>query len=304
MSFVDWNVNRGVWKKMTALQLIEEYEKNSEYFQHCYFVSTSDCKNISFITMWGLKYEEDKTSDGYEYCFTVPSHEWLVRYKGCVMITGNCGKSYTVNAIVKILQAYGKEPQMCALSGRASSKLGEITHVHGSTIHKLLAYNPIAGGFTYTEANKLPCDMVILDEASMVGGELFAALVKAIPSGAKFLMVGDIAQLESIGMGNVLKDCMASGVISSNILTKIHRQAQQSGIITESLRVSQGEAAFGKDSMTDGDYRGELKDLKFVTYSDYNLSQLKILNEFKEMYQTRHIPAQDIQVIVPMRTRT
>ena len=246
---------------------------------------------------------QERSSDGYKYCFTVPSHAWVMRYKDCIAVTGNCGKSFTVNAIVKILQEYGREPQMCALSGRASSKLTEITHVQGSTIHKLLAYNPIFGGFTYDEQNKLPCDMVILDEASMVGGELFSALLKAIPNGAKFLMVGDIAQLESIGMGNVLKDCMASGVISSNILTKIHRQAQQSGIITESLRVSQGEAAFSKDAMLDADYRGELKDLKFVTYSDYNLSQLKIIEEFKEMYLTRHIPAKDIQVIVPMRSR-
>ena len=246
---------------------------------------------------------KEKSSDGYKYCFTLPSHMWIMRYNNCVAVTGNCGKSYTVNAIVKIFKAYGKDVQMCALSGRAASKLGEITHISGSTIHKLLGYNPKLGGFKYKAENKLPCDMVILDEASMVGGELFATLLKAIPNGAKFLMVGDVAQLESIGMGNVLKDCMSSGVISSNILTKIHRQAQQSGIITESIRVSNGQAAFSSDAIIDAEYRGELKDLKFVTYSDYNLSQYKILEEFKEMYEKRHIPAKDIQVIVPMRVR-
>ena len=245
----------------------------------------------------------EKRENEYKYCFTVPSHLWISRRTGKIAGISNCGKSYTVNAIVKIFKAYEKEVQMCALSGRAASKLGEITHITGSTIHKLLGYNPKRGGFTYNSDNKLPCDMVILDEASMVGGELFATLLKAIPNGAKFLMVGDIAQLESIGMGNVLKDCMSSGVISSNILTKIHRQAQQSGIITESIRVSNGQAAFGSDAIIDADYRGELKDLKFVTYSDYNLSQYKVLEEFREMYEKRHIPAKDIQVIVPMRVR-
>ena len=262
--------------------------------------------NDGWVNLKRLQHKSVISSDGYDYCFTVPSHMFVVKcnhFCDTQLVIGNCGKSYTVNAIVKIVQAYGKEPQMCALSGRASSKLGEITHVHGSTIHKLLAYDPFLGGFTYNSANRLPCDMVILDEASMVGGELFSKLLSAIPDGAKFLMVGDIAQLESIGMGNVLKDCMSSGVISSNILTKIHRQAQQSGIITESLRISQGDAAFGKDAIIDADYRGELKDLKFVTYSDYNLSLVKVLDEFKEMYYTRGIPAKDIQVIVPMRTR-
>lgn len=242
---------------------------------------------------------------GFDYSDEQINAIWNILNNQVSILTGKggTGKTYTVNAVVKILKAYNQEPQMCALSGRASSKLSEVTHIHGSTIHKLLSYNPKLGRFMYDENNQLPGDMFILDEASMVGGELFASLVKAIPSGAKFLMVGDIAQLEAIGMGNVLKDCMASGVISSNILTKIHRQAQQSGIITESLRVSQGQTAFSSDAILDGDYRGELKDLKFVTYSDYNLSQIKILNEFKELYLTRHVPAKDIQVIVPMRSR-
>lgn len=249
--------------------------------------------------------KEVEEEQGFEYTEEQINAIWNILNNQVSILTGKAGtgKSFTVNAIVKILKAYGKAPEMCALSGRAASKLGEITHIHGSTIHKLLGYNPKKGGFTYTDKNRLPCDMVILDEASMVGGELFASLLKAIREGTKFLMVGDVAQLESIGMGNVLKDCMASGVISSNILTKIHRQAQQSGIITESLRVSNGQAAFSSDAVIDAEYRGELKDLKFVTYSDYNLSQYKILEEFKEMYEKRHIPAKDIQVIVPMRTR-
>ena len=303
VSFADWNKRQGCWTRMTALELIKKYEENPKYFQHCYFVSSSDLEHISFITMYGLEYEEEKTSDGYEYCFTVPSHEWFARYNGRIIVTGNCGKSYTVNAIVKILKAYDKEPEMCALSGRASSKLGEITHLKGKTIHKLLGYNPKLGGFLYDEECRLATDMVILDEASMVGGELFARLVKAIPNGAKFLMVGDIAQLESIGMGNVLKDCMSSGVISTNTLTKIHRQAQQSGIITESLRVSQGQPAFSADATLDGEFRGELRDLKFVTFSDYNLAQKKILDEYKELYEKKGVPASDIRVIVPMRVR-
>ena len=285
--------------------LMRYYNIEQAVADNLYRIQTSE-SSIYFDKDFCAKViKEVEEEQGFEYTEEQTNAIWNILNNQVSILTGKAGtgKSFTVNAIVKILKAYGKEPEMCALSGRAASKLGEITHIHGSTIHKLLGYNPKKGGFTYTEKNKLPCDMVILDEASMVGGELFATLLKAIPNGAKFLMVGDIAQLESIGMGNVLKDCMSSGVISSNILTKIHRQAQQSGIITESLRVSNGQAAFGSDAVIDADYRGELKDLKFVTYSDYNLSQYKILEEFKEMYEKRHIPAEDIQVIVPMRVR-
>lgn len=247
--------------------------------------------------------EKRRHPNEYKYCFTVPSHLWISRRCGKIAGISNCGKSSAVNAIVKILKDYGQEVKMCALSGRASSKLTEITGLYGSTIHKLLGYNPGQGGFIYNDKNRLNGTMFVLDEASMVGAELFADLVKAIPSGAKFLMVGDIAQLESIGMGNVLKDCMACGVISSNILTKIHRQAQKSGIITESLRISQGNLPFNRDAIIPGEIRGELQDLKYTVFADYNLSQQKIVNEYIDLYRNRKVPAKDIQIIVPMRTR-
>lgn len=285
--------------------LMRYYNIENTIAQNFYRIQTSE-SSIHFDKDFCVKViKEVEEEQGFEYTEEQINAIWNILNNQVSILTGKAGtgKSYTVNAIVKIFKAYQKEVQMCALSGRAASKLGEITHITGSTIHKLLGYNPKMSGFKYDALNKLPCDMIILDEASMVGGELFATLLKAIPNGAKFLMVGDIAQLESIGMGNVLKDCMSSGVISSNILTKIHRQAQQSGIITESIRVSNGQAAFGSDAIIDADYRGELKDLKFVTYSDYNLSQHKILEEFREMYEKRHIPAKDIQVIVPMRVR-
>ena len=285
--------------------LMRYYNIENTIAQNLYRIQTSE-SSIHFDKDFCAKViKEVEEEQGFEYTEEQTNAIWNILNNQVSILTGKAGtgKSYTVNAIVKIFKAYQKEVQMCALSGRAASKLGEITHITGSTIHKLLGYNPKMGGFKYDALNQLPCDMIILDEASMVGGELFATLLKAIPNGAKFLMVGDIAQLESIGMGNVLKDCMSSGVISSNILTKIHRQAQQSGIITESIRVSNGQAAFSSDAIIDADYRGELKDLKFVTYSDYNLSQHKILEEFREMYEKRRIPAKDIQVIVPMRVR-
>lgn len=285
--------------------LMRYYNIENTIAQNLYRIQTSESSVHFDKDFCSTVIKEVEEEQGFEYTEEQKNAIWNIINNQVSILTGRagCGKSYTVNAVVKIFKAYEKEVQMCALSGRAASKLGEITHITGSTIHKLLGYNPKRGGFVYNSDNKLPCDMVILDEASMVGGELFATLLKAIPNGAKFLMVGDIAQLESIGMGNVLKDCMSSGVISSNILTKIHRQAQQSGIITESIRVSNGQAAFGSDAIIDADYRGELKDLKFVTYSDYNLSQYKVLEEFREMYEKRHIPAKDIQVIVPMRVR-
>lgn len=274
--------------------------------QNLYRIQTANCG-------WGIDknkceslIKEIEEEQGFEYTDEQKAAVWNILNNQVSILTGKggTGKSSTVNAIVKIAKAFsGEEPKMCALSGRASSKLTEITGLHGQTIHKLLGYNPALGGFMYDEKSQLSGSMFVLDEASMVGAELFEDLVKAIPSGAKFLMVGDIAQLESIGMGNVLKDCMASGVISSNVLTKIHRQAQKSGIITESLRISQGNAPFGKDAIVDGEYRGELQDLKYVLFDDYNLAQSRVVNEYIELFKAKKVNPKDIQVIVPMRSR-
>ena len=243
------------------------------------------------------------TLDGYKYCFTVSTHMWIMRRGGRIVVTGNCGKSTTLKPVVRILKdTYYKHVEQTALSGRASSLLGEITGLQGKTIHRLLGFIPDEERFAFNERNHIPADVIILDETSMVGGDLFLKLISAIEDGSKFIMVGDFKQLESIGECNVLKDCLSSGYIASTVLTQIHRQAAKSGIITQSIKASNGEQLVPNDFLG-SEVRGELKDLKITCSFDQKLTQHNIIEEFMHLYNDLHIPVEQIQIVVSMRVR-
>lgn len=209
---------------------------------------------------------------------------------------GGTGKSSVVAGVLQILRDHSFA--QTALSGRAASRLSEITNQDGYTIHRLLGYNPHLG-FAYNRHNPLDCDIIILDETSMVGAELFYRLVQAIPSGGKLIMLGDDGQLESIGLCNIFKDMLDSGIIPVARLTKIHRQAAKSAIITESIKVRSHEQLVPYGWIGE-EIRGELQDLELNIFSDDLLTQKRIVDKFVETYD-RHPHINDIQIVVPMK---
>lgn len=212
------------------------------------------------------------------------------------------GKSSAVNGIAHVLKAHNFRVAQVSLSGRAASKLTEITHIPGQTIHRLLKYDPDTGKFRHNKDNPVPYDIIIGDEVSMWGGEITLDLLRAIPTGAKVLFIGDVKQLEAIGLASVLTDTIKSHTIPTVQLTKIQRQKADSGIITQSLKVACGEQIVST-ATTGEEYRGGKRDFKLVTYIDSALTKQKVINEFKELYIDKHIPVNDIQVLVPMRSR-
>ena len=248
--------------------------------------------------------EEAEKEQGFEYTDEQVKAIWKILDNNISVLTGSAGtgKTATLAAVMKILHHYELTTDQCALSGRASSLLSEVTKVPGKTIHRLLSYIPEDERFAYTERNPLHADVIVLDETSMVGGELFLSLISAIKTGAKFIMVGDTKQLESIGYANILKDCLSSGYIPASELTKIHRQAARSGIISQSLRASNSEPLVRNEFIGE-EIRGELKDFKIISTTQPELVQYNIIKEFKKLYLENKIPIEDIQVIVPMRTR-
>lgn len=248
--------------------------------------------------------EEVEEEQGFKYTNEQIKAIWMMLDNNISILTGSAGtgKSNTLTAVVRIFDHYDMNIKQCALSGRASSKLTEITGVEGKTIHRLLAYSTDADQFSFNERRPLHDDCIILDEASMVGGELFLSLISAVKNGAKFIMVGDIQQLECIGLCNVLKDCLSSGYIPSVMLSKIHRQAAKSGIISQSLRVSAGEPLV-QNTFEGTETRGDLLDFHIIASNDNRMTQENIIKRFKELYFNRRIPAEDIQVLVPMRVR-
>ncbi len=194
--------------------------------------------------------------------------------------SGGTGKSSSVKAVVEVLKNEGYIVAQTALSGRAASRLAEITGDEGYTIHRLLGYNP-KSGFYYTEYNPIPTDVIILDECSMLGGDLFFDLIKAIKSGCKLVILGDEGQLESIGSLNLFRDMIESDVIPVYKLTKIHRQAQKSAIITESIKVRQQKQLIPLD-WAGKETRGELQDLVLDIHSESIYTAPKIIDYFKQ----------------------
>ena len=241
---------------------------------------------------------------GFEYTEEQRTAIWNTLNNQFSILTGSAGtgKSSAVNGIAHVLEAHNFRVAQVSLSGRAASKLTEITHIEGKTIHRLLKYDPESGKFFHNKENPLPYDIIIGDEVSMWGGEITLSLLQAIPTGAKVLFIGDTKQLEAIGLASVLTDTIKSHTMPTVQLTKIQRQQADSGIITQSLKVACGEQIVGPK--TSGvEYRGVRKDFKLVTYIDSALTQSKIIDEFKELYINQHVPANDIQVLVPMRSR-
>ena len=157
-----------------------------------------------------------------------------------LVITGGpgVGKTTIVNSILRILKAKHVEMLLCAPTGRAAKRMSEATGHEAKTIHRLLEVDPQAGGFRKDQDNPLDTDLLVVDEASMIDVPLMHALVKAVPSHAALLIVGDIDQLPSVGPGQVLADVIASGAVPVVWLTEVFRQAAQSRIVTMAHRIN------------------------------------------------------------------
>lgn len=174
-----------------------------------------------------------------------PEQEQAVRLaltRKVAVLTGGpgCGKSFTVRSIVELARAKKAKVVLAAPTGRAAKRLAELTGAEASTVHRLLELKP-GGDAAYDRDRPLDADLVVVDEASMLDLLLANKLVKAVAPGAHLLLVGDVDQLPSVGAGEVLSDLLADGSpVPSVRLTRIFRQAQQSGVVTNAHRINSG----------------------------------------------------------------
>ncbi|MFJ9777498.1 ATP-dependent RecD-like DNA helicase [Kitasatospora sp. NPDC101157] len=210
------------------------------------------------------------------------------------VLTGGpgCGKSFTVKSIVMMALAKKAKVVLAAPTGRAAKRLAELTGAEASTVHRLLELKP-GGDAAYDRDRPLDADLVVVDEASMLDLILANKLVKAVPPGAHLLFVGDVDQLPSVGAGEVLRDLLAEGgPIPSVRLTRIFRQAQQSGVVVNAHRINEG-----KPPLTEG-----LADFfLFVEEDTERAAGLTVDVVARRIPQKFGFdPRRDVQVLAPM----
>jgi exodeoxyribonuclease V alpha subunit len=205
------------------------------------------------------------------------------------------GKTTIVKAVLRILAAKGARLLLCAPTGRAAKRMTEATGFEAKTIHRLLEVDPRSGGFKRGDDNPLDCDLLVIDEASMVDVLLMQALMKAVPDKAALLIVGDIDQLPSVGPGQVLADVISSGAVPVVRLTEVFRQAAQSRIITSAHHINQG-------SIPDLRQPGTESDFYFVQADTPETAVARIIELVKTRIPKRFVldPIRDIQVLCPM----
>ncbi len=168
--------------------------------------------------------------------------EAAARHK-VVVITGGpgVGKTTIVRAILNVLARSRLRVKLAAPTGRAAKRLTESTGLEATTLHRLLAFDPRQGRFQVDSDTPLEADVVIVDEASMIDVPLGAALIAALPTAARLIVVGDADQLPSVGPGALLRDLIDSGAIPTVRLSEIFRQAGASRIVLNAHRILTGE---------------------------------------------------------------
>lgn len=178
------------------------------------------------------------TTDGYKYCFTVPSHMLVLRRNGNIFITGNCGKTAATKAVVEMLEANNYTYTLLSPTGIAAKRLREATGREASTIHMFLACDGNLG------------DYVLIDEMGMISVHLLSMLFDKVTDTTKIIFIADPSQLASIACGNIVEDMLDSGIVPVCNLTKVFRY-NTSGIITIATDVRNGVNDHLTDTFTD-----------------------------------------------------
>ena len=260
------------------------------------------------LSDWEDRVKQAEKLQGWEYTDEQIKAIKMVTVEQVCVIGGKAGTGKTSTALGAIKALNTTSFGQCCLSGKASARLKEVTGYDSFTVHRLLG----CGGqsddesddennskFLHNKKMPLDLDVVLLDEFAMLGGYLFLSLLEAIPTGCKLIMLGDPAQLPAIGCLNIGSDLINAKSIPTVLLSKIHRQAQKSSIITDSIKISESEQITEK-GFTGKEVRGELKDLELDIFNDNNITLSKVIEHFKEKMSWCN-DVDEVQVIAPTR---
>jgi exodeoxyribonuclease V alpha subunit len=222
----------------------------------------------------------------------------LVLRSKVAVVTGGpgVGKTTLLDTILRILAAKGVRLLLAAPTGRAAKRMSEQTMMEAKTIHRLLGVDPKSGGFRKGLDDPLDCDLLVMDEASMIDVPLMNAITRAIPPRSGLLLLGDVDQLPSVGPGRVLADVIESGTVPVARLTEVFRQAAESRIVANAHRINRGEMpAWPKP--------GTASDFFFVECKDPEDGAAKVVEIVGNRVPLRFgmHAIHDVQVICPMQ---
>lgn len=234
---------------------IEEAEENRIYLYENKFAEQNIAKQIQRLQRTSVKlpYSDDIADYAESVCgvqFAPEQRESLSLLKntGVAILTGGPGTGKTT-VMKGIIAAYQKmnptgRIKLCAPSGRAAQRMAESTGMEASTIHRLLEYRPFEGGAAAkkNEHDPIEAELIVVDEGSMVDLNIASLLLTAVKSGSLLLIAGDINQLQSVGAGDVLNDCIRCGSIPVVQLRKVYRQAADSPIVSNAYAINNGRA--------------------------------------------------------------
>ena len=216
---------------------------------------------------------------------------------GMTIITGGpgTGKTFVIRSILNAIRTT-HNVWLCAPTGRAAKRIEELTGQQAQTIHRMLGYDPMFNTWLYNEDNPVEADFVIVDEASMLDIHLAGRVLAALSPTTRLVMVGDVDQLPSVGPGNVLRDVIATKMVSTQVLTEIFRQSAESMIISNAHLVNHGHHPQWKPQ------NGQHHDMTFSPRHDAEDVVENVLEVVRWLEEKRDFsPLEDIQVLVPMR---
>ena len=277
--------------------LLKNYRMESKILSHLDMLNKVDSKVNPNELNFDIAFQQFFKERGYELTDEQKIAVESIKYNNVSIMTGNAGsgKSSVIDAVVKAFK--GKKIEQVALSAKASQRIVETTGHEAKTIHRLLGFQ--GADFCYNENNKLKADLIIVDEASMINSSIFLSLLKAIECGTKLFLVFDDAQLPPIGCGNIATDLLESH-FSVNRLTKVHRQAEASGILKDAniIRTGKNPISEFQSNLTSG----ELKDMYYMFRNDRNdIFDLTIKYYMKSLEK---LSIDDICICVPRKANS